>query len=142
MNLLVASASRPIASCRAARSDHARHQSFHEPMPAVTSSKSVSATPFATKRGAQCAIADLTSASMGFPFSVALGRSEQPARAGSERRRTRGGKRRVGFVVYRVEPRRRAVDLQVKNVRPIVMPGEIVAQLHLHTELEIALGVQ
>src|SRR5687767_4194303 len=64
MNFLLASASRPIASCGTARSDHARHQSFHEPMPAVTSSKSVSATPFATKRGAQCAIADLTSASM------------------------------------------------------------------------------
>ena len=44
--------------------DHAPHQSFQIAMPAVTSSKSVSATPFATKRGAQCAIADLTSASM------------------------------------------------------------------------------
>src|SRR6185503_778005 len=50
--------------CTAALSDQAPHQSFHDATPAVTSSKSVSATPFATKRGAQCAIADLTSASM------------------------------------------------------------------------------
>src|SRR6187401_3221113 len=64
MNLLVASASRPIASCTAALSDQAPHQSFHVATLAVTSSKSVSATPLATKRGAQCAIADLTSASM------------------------------------------------------------------------------
>jgi hypothetical protein len=42
---LARAASRPIASCCAARSDHARHQSFHDAMPAVTSSKSVSATP-------------------------------------------------------------------------------------------------
>src|ERR1700737_2499221 len=68
MNFLLASASRPITSCWAARALHARHQSFHDATPAVTSSKSVSATPFATKRGAQWAIADLTSASMIFPF--------------------------------------------------------------------------
>src|SRR3954452_14439445 len=101
MNLLLASASRPIASCWAARALHAPHQSFHDAMPAVTSSKSVSATPFATKRGAQCAIADLTNASMEFPFlfAVALGRREQSARTGSKRRRTRGGECRIGLVV-------------------------------------------
>src|SRR5215217_3971901 len=64
MNFFAASASRPIASCTAALSDHARHQSSHLETLAVTSSKSVSATPLATKRGPQWAIADLTISSM------------------------------------------------------------------------------
>src|SRR5947209_5697566 len=143
MNLPLASASRPIASCCTARSDHARHQSFQDAIPAVTSSKSVSATPLATKRGAQCAMADLTSASMKFPsLIVALGRCEQSTRTGSKRGGTRGRERRIRLVVHRIEPRRRAVDLQVKNVRPIVMAGEIMTQLHLHAELEIALRIE
>src|SRR5690606_31550508 len=53
----------PICSCSAARSDQARHQSSQLAMDAVTSSKSVSATPLATKRGPQWALADLTRAS-------------------------------------------------------------------------------
>src|SRR5947209_6081150 len=138
MNFLLANASRPIASCCTARSDHARHQSFQDAIPAVTSSKSVSATPLATKRGAQCAMADLTSASMEFPsLIVALGRCEQPARTRRKRRRACGRERRIGLIVHGVKPRRRAVDLQVENVRSIVMAGEIMAQLHLHAELEI-----
>ena len=51
--LAAPSASRPISSCTAARADQAPHQSFHDVIEAVTSSKSVSATPLATKRGAQ-----------------------------------------------------------------------------------------
>src|SRR5579871_997370 len=65
-----ASASRPRASCTAARVDHAAHQSFHVPMAAVTSSKSVSTMPLATKRGAQCAIAEATSSSRGAGFCI------------------------------------------------------------------------
>src|SRR5258707_3093228 len=43
----------------AARADQARHQSSHEPIAAVTSSKSVSTTPLVTKRGPQCPIAEV-----------------------------------------------------------------------------------
>src|SRR5262245_21108711 len=64
MNLRLESAARPIASCTAALSDQARHQSLQLATLAVTSSKSVSATPFATNRGPQCAMADLTMASI------------------------------------------------------------------------------
>src|SRR5437867_2836945 len=48
----------------AARADQARHQSCHEAIEAVTSSKSVSATPLATKRAPQCAMADFTRGSV------------------------------------------------------------------------------
>src|SRR5438270_13881076 len=60
MNFFFASASRPMSSCTDARSDQARHQSSHDEIEPVTSSKSLSATPLATKRGAQCEIAELT----------------------------------------------------------------------------------
>src|SRR3954447_12314055 len=60
MNFFFVSASRPMSSCTKARSDQARHQSSHDKMEPVTSSKSLSATPLATKRGAQCAIAEVT----------------------------------------------------------------------------------
>src|SRR5262245_777809 len=59
MRLPRASASRPISSWTAARSDQALHQSSHELSDRVTSSKSGSATPLATKRAPQCAIAEL-----------------------------------------------------------------------------------
>src|SRR6187402_625773 len=83
MNFLFASASRPIASCTAALSDQARHQSFQVATEAVTSSKSVSATPFATKRGPQCAMADLTMASI---VNSLRPHPEEPAEAPSRRR--------------------------------------------------------
>src|SRR3954447_18838509 len=99
MNLLLASASRPIASCWAARALHTPHQSFHDATPAVTSSKSVSATPFATKRGAQWAIADLTSASIQDSVLILSWRRSGPRRmaaSGSARRRpSRLAKRRA-----------------------------------------------
>ena len=59
----LSSASRPSRSWTAARSDQARHQSFHDGVAAVTSSKSVSVTPLATKRGAQWEMAERTRAS-------------------------------------------------------------------------------
>jgi hypothetical protein len=58
-----ASAARPIVSCIAARADHTPHHSSHDVIEAATSSKSASATPFATKRGAQCAMAEVIRAS-------------------------------------------------------------------------------
>src|SRR3954468_4541688 len=146
MNLPFAKPSRPIASCCAARSDHARHQSSHLATEAVTSSKSVSATPFATKRGPQWAIADLTMSSMKYPLDVvvccAAGRRKQPMRALRNRRLACGDKRRIAFVVHAVELRRGAIDLQMENVRSIVVASEIVAQLHLHADLEVAVGVE
>ena len=57
-------AARPIASWIATRADHARHQSFHDVKDAVTSSKSASATPLVTNRGAQWAIAEASRASV------------------------------------------------------------------------------
>src|SRR3954451_15085354 len=60
MNLLWASAARPISSCTAARAAQAPHQSSHDLIEPVTSSKSLSATPLATKRGAQWEIAAAT----------------------------------------------------------------------------------
>src|SRR3954467_14186862 len=146
MNLPFAKASRPIVSCCAARSDQARHQSSHFATDAVTSSKSVSATPFATKRGPQWAIADLTMSSIKYPSDVvvcrAAGWRKQPMRALRNRRLACRHKRRIAFVVHAVELRRRPVDLQMKYVRPIVVAGEIVAQLHLHADLEIAVRVE
>src|SRR5439155_26976718 len=55
----------------AARADHAAHQSSQRETDAVTSWKSASGTPFATKRGAQWEIAASTRES----FSVLLWRS-------------------------------------------------------------------
>src|SRR5438128_6473138 len=54
------SSSRPSCSCTAARLDHAAHQSSQRSSAPVTSSKSASSTPFETKRGSQCEIADVT----------------------------------------------------------------------------------
>src|SRR5213079_1258677 len=56
--------SRPKSSCSCARLDHARHQSSQRSSEPVTSSKSASSTPFETKRGAQCEIADATRESL------------------------------------------------------------------------------
>jgi len=58
----------PISSWIAARADHAAHQSSQRETDAVTSWKSASGTPFATKRGAQWEIAASTRES----FSVLL----------------------------------------------------------------------
>ena len=68
-----ASASRPMRSCTRRAADQARHQSFQDAIEAVTSSKSASATPLATKRGAQWAIADLTRASVVIGVLAQLG---------------------------------------------------------------------
>src|SRR5512134_3783767 len=80
MNFRFASASRPIASCTAALSDQARHQSFQWSIEPVTSSKSVSATPFATKRGPQCAMAEVINGSgialSSSAFAAAIPRQE------------------------------------------------------------------
>src|SRR3954471_7774843 len=55
-----ASAFAPSSSCTAARADQAAHQSSQRSQVEVTSWKSTSGTPFATKRGAQCEIAAST----------------------------------------------------------------------------------
>src|SRR5947207_4595987 len=55
---------RPRSSWTLARSDQARHQSSQRSSEPVTSSKSASSTPFETKRGAQCEIADATRESL------------------------------------------------------------------------------
>src|SRR5258708_10313083 len=59
-----ASALFPNSSWTAARADHALHQSSQRETPAVTSWKSTSGTPFATKRGAQCEMAASTRESL------------------------------------------------------------------------------
>ena len=64
MNFLSASAARPSFSCTAARADQAPHQSSQDFSDAVTSSKSDSTTPWATKRGAQWWIAEVTRVSV------------------------------------------------------------------------------
>src|SRR5438309_11422359 len=56
--------SRPRSSCTCARLDHAAHQSSQRSRPPVTSSKSASSTPFETKRGSQCDMAEVTRASL------------------------------------------------------------------------------
>src|SRR6266850_2169349 len=55
---------RPRLSCTAARRDHAAHQSSQRSSALVTSSKSASSTPFETKRGSQCEMAEATRASL------------------------------------------------------------------------------
>src|SRR5687767_2728345 len=51
---------RPRSSWTFARALHAAHQSSQRSSDFVTSSKSASSTPFETKRGAQCEMADET----------------------------------------------------------------------------------
>src|SRR5689334_10572368 len=60
------------------------------------------------------------------------------------RQRRRGARQELRAVwpVHRVDVRRRAVDVQLENVRPIIVAGEIVPQLHQDAELEIAFGVE
>src|SRR5438046_6690318 len=58
------SAARPRSSWTLARADHAAHQSSQRSRPPVTSSKSASSTPFETKRGSQCDMAEVTRASL------------------------------------------------------------------------------
>src|SRR3954463_4616952 len=64
MKNLFFTASRPRDSCTAARADQAAHQSSQRSSGFVTSSKSASSTPFETKRGSQCAMAEATRASL------------------------------------------------------------------------------
>ena len=64
MVFLSASASRPSFSCTAPRADQAPHQSSQDFSDAVTSSKSESTTPWATKRGAQWWMAEVTRVSV------------------------------------------------------------------------------
>jgi len=40
-------------------------------------------------------------------------------------------KRQILAVVHGIELGRRAIDLQVENVGPIIVPGKVVPQLHL-----------
>jgi len=42
----------------------------------------------------------------------------------------------------RIELRRSAIDLEVEYVRPIVVAGKVVPELHLNAKLEIALGIE
>src|SRR5262245_60006156 len=46
------------------------------------------------------------------------------------------------LTVHRVEMRRPAIHVQLKNIRPVVVAGEIMPQLGEDAELEIAVGVQ
>src|SRR5262249_55734829 len=145
-NFLLASASRPIASCTAARTDQARHQSSHDAIARVTSSKSVSATPLVTKRGPQCPMAEVMRGSEVFSRVAVVivvvrgGAGKQRARRLAELRGRRLADR-VG-AMHRVELRRRAVDLQVENVWPVIVAGKVVPQLHLDADLEIAVGIE
>jgi hypothetical protein len=36
----------------------------------------------------------------------------------------------------------RAVDVRLKNIRPIVVPGEVVTQFHLNSHFKIAIGIE
>src|SRR5262249_62233009 len=73
----------------AARADQAAHQSSHDSIEAVTSAKSVSATPLVTKRGPQCPIAevmrgsaDMSHSSFDLKLSLRVSRAcAAPARA-------------------------------------------------------------
>ncbi len=46
------------------------------------------------------------------------------------------------IVVHAVKLRRGAIDMHLENVRPVVVAGKVVAQLHLNAEVEIAFGVE
>src|SRR5215510_348663 len=129
-SFLSASACRPIVSCTAARVDQARRQSSHDAIERVTSSKSVSATPLVTKRGPQCPIAEVMRGSAVFS-SVAV--AIVVVRCGGGEERACGGAKLRGGLVWkriaamdRIELRRRAVDLQVEDVGPVIVAGEVV----------------
>src|SRR5215510_15866743 len=143
-SFLLASGCRPIASCTAARADQARHQSSHDAIERVTSSKSVRATPLVTKRGPQCPIAEVMRGSAVLSsvvvaiIVVRCGGGEERARGRAELRWLRVLDRIAA--VHRIEFRRRAVDLQVEDIRPVIVAGEVVPQLHLNADLEVAVG--
>src|SRR3954469_23500958 len=71
---------------------------------------------------------------------IGLGRRQQAAGRFRQRRRVRGRQHAV-LAVHRIKVRRRPVHVKLENVRPIVMAGEVVAQLRQDAELEIALGI-
>jgi len=48
----------------------------------------------------------------------------------------------VARPVNRVDARRAAVDLQLENVRPVVVAGEVVPQLGEHAQLELAIRIE
>ena len=52
-------------------------------------------------------------------------------------------KRRVPLAsMNRVKVRSAPINVELKNVRPVVMAGEVMPQLHCNSELEIALGIE
>src|SRR5262245_31472012 len=44
--------------------------------------------------------------------------------------------------VHGVEMRRRAVDMQLENVGPVVVAGEVMPELGQDAEIEVAVGVK
>ena len=53
-----------------------------------------------------------------------------------------GRRERRRIVVHAVKLRRRAIDVHLENVRPVVVAGKVMPELHLDGEIEIALGVE
>src|SRR5262245_62462464 len=68
------------------------------------------------------------------------GGGEERARGRAELSRLRALDRVA--TMHRIELRRRAVDLQMENVGPIIVAGEVVPQLHLDADLEVAVGIE
>ena len=60
----------------------------------------------------------------------------EPRRRGGQLFR-RGRRERRRIVVHAVKLRRRAVDVQLENVRPVVMAGKVVPQLHLDRDFTV-----
>ena len=51
-------------------------------------------------------------------------------------------RQRLGRAVHAIELRRGAVHVQLENIRPVVVAGEVVPQLHLDAELQVAVGIE
>src|SRR3954452_19511142 len=75
-------------------------------------------------------------------------------RRGQQRVRSRGHPEPGGRLAGRRERRVRAaamhgielghgaVDLEMENIRPVVVAGEVVPKLHLDAEVEVAFGIE
>src|SRR5262245_58417414 len=46
------------------------------------------------------------------------------------------------LAMHRVKLRCRSIDVELKDVRPIVVAGEVVPQLHRNRHLEVAIGIE
>src|SRR5262245_30828292 len=51
-------------------------------------------------------------------------------------------RQRLRFAMHRIKPRGRTIDVQVENIGPVVMAREVVPQLHLNADLEVAIGIE